>query len=246
MKAPPMRDTPPTDPDSAPLPRGARRKRRTRDKLLRAAMSLIADKGVGGVAINEITEGADVGFGSFYNHFESKDALYAALLEEVLAAFGIALQQIVETLDDPAAVLSASIRCTMRQARDQPAWGQFLVSTGFSGSLFSEGLGRHVLRDLREGARRGRFRIEDPFMALVMTGGTVIAAIATELTASDPTSSFHRDAEELGLDISDIAGRTSRSVLCALGVPGQEAEEISRHPLPDIHFAPAFLQPATG
>jgi AcrR family transcriptional regulator len=47
-------------------PRGARRKRETRDKLLRAAFRLMAQRGIDAVAINEITEAADVGFGSFY------------------------------------------------------------------------------------------------------------------------------------------------------------------------------------
>ena len=241
-----MRDTPPNDPEPTRLPRGARRKRRTRDKLLRAAMGLIAEKGVGGVAINEITEAADVGFGSFYNHFESKEALHDTLQEEVLEAFGVALLQLVESFDDPAEVLSASIRCTMRQAREHPAWGQFLVNTGFSGSLFSAGLGRHLLRDLREGERRGRFRIEDPLMALVMTGGTVIAAIGTDIAARRPGDALRRDAQTLGLDLDGLAGRTSRTLLCALGVPGSEAEEIARRPLPDVHFTPAYLQAGEG
>jgi len=39
----------------------------------------MAERGMEGVAINEITEAADVGFGSFYNHFESKEAIYAVL-----------------------------------------------------------------------------------------------------------------------------------------------------------------------
>ena len=55
-------------------PRGARRKRETRARLLEAALRLSAERGMEGVAINEITEAADVGFGSFYNHFESKEA----------------------------------------------------------------------------------------------------------------------------------------------------------------------------
>ena len=45
-------------------PRGARRKRETRARLLDAALKLMAEKGMEGVAINEITEAADVGFGS--------------------------------------------------------------------------------------------------------------------------------------------------------------------------------------
>ncbi|MGB1581288.1 MAG: TetR/AcrR family transcriptional regulator, partial [Nevskiales bacterium] len=70
-----------SQPDTSPAkePRGARRKRQTRDKLMKAALQLMAERGKDGVAINEITEAADVGFGSFYNHFESKEAIHAAL-----------------------------------------------------------------------------------------------------------------------------------------------------------------------
>src|SRR5258708_39986734 len=58
-------------------PRGARRKRETRARLLDAALKLMAERGMEGVAVNEITEAADVGFGSFYNHFESKESIFA-------------------------------------------------------------------------------------------------------------------------------------------------------------------------
>ena len=53
-------------------PRGVRRKRETRSRLMRAAMQLMAERGVDGVAINEITEAADVGFGSFYNGIDRR------------------------------------------------------------------------------------------------------------------------------------------------------------------------------
>src|ERR1700741_5273233 len=77
-------------------PRGARRKRETRVRLLEAALRLMARKGMEGVAINEITEAADVGFGSFYNHFESKDAIYRAVMDAVFEHFGDALDRLVE------------------------------------------------------------------------------------------------------------------------------------------------------
>ena len=65
----------PDDSPSAPESRQARRKRETRERLLDAAFRLMAERGVDAVAINEITEAADVGFGSFYNHFESRDGI---------------------------------------------------------------------------------------------------------------------------------------------------------------------------
>lgn len=49
--------------------RGTRRKQETRARLLHAALLLLSEKNIERVAINEITEAADVGFGSFYNHF---------------------------------------------------------------------------------------------------------------------------------------------------------------------------------
>ena len=82
-------------------PRGARRKRETRARLLDAALRLMADRGMEGVAINEITEAADVGFGSFYNHFESKEAIYAALVSSVFEEFADSLDKVTEGLADP-------------------------------------------------------------------------------------------------------------------------------------------------
>src|ERR1700692_1340496 len=75
-------------------PRGARRRRETRSRLLVAALKLTAEKGMEGVAINEITEAADVGFGSFYNHFESKEAIYATLVDNVFEEFADMLDRL--------------------------------------------------------------------------------------------------------------------------------------------------------
>src|SRR5579872_6970674 len=81
-------------PDPEAEPRGARRKRETRSRLLQAAFRLMAVKGMEGVAINEITEAADVGFGSFYNHFESKETIYSAVVEWLFEEFGNRLDQL--------------------------------------------------------------------------------------------------------------------------------------------------------
>jgi hypothetical protein len=61
-----------------PPDRQARRRERTRARLVEAAKTLFARQGVDNTRINEITDEADVGFGSFYNHFESKEAIVDA------------------------------------------------------------------------------------------------------------------------------------------------------------------------
>ena len=53
-----------------------RRKARTRQALIDAAVRLIAEGRGDRASIQEITEEADIGFGSFYNHFDSKEQLF--------------------------------------------------------------------------------------------------------------------------------------------------------------------------
>ncbi|MEI2809643.1 MAG: hypothetical protein V9F00_05425 [Nocardioides sp.] len=55
----------------AALKRGERRRAKTRAALIGAAQQLIAEDRTN-VAVLEITELADVGLGSFYNHFRKQ------------------------------------------------------------------------------------------------------------------------------------------------------------------------------
>jgi len=65
-----------------------RRKARTRQALIDAAVRLIAEGRGDRASIAEITEEADIGFGSFYNHFDSKEQLFQTASQEVLERWG--------------------------------------------------------------------------------------------------------------------------------------------------------------
>jgi AcrR family transcriptional regulator len=52
--------------------------------LLDAALAEFSEKGVDATTIEDITEEADVGKGTFYRHFESKRAVVLALIEDVI------------------------------------------------------------------------------------------------------------------------------------------------------------------
>ena len=64
------------------LPRRERKKERTRQVLLDVAIRLIAERGIYGTRIEDITENSDLGKGAFYNYFESKDRLLAELVSQ--------------------------------------------------------------------------------------------------------------------------------------------------------------------
>ena len=75
-----------------------RRKQRTRAALVKAAQALIAE-GRLNVPVLEITQAADVGMGSFYNHFDSKEQLFEVAVADVLDTHGAVLDRLTADLD---------------------------------------------------------------------------------------------------------------------------------------------------
>jgi len=63
-----------------PVGRRERRRTETRERIFRTAMNLFMERGFAETTIEDITEAADTGKGTFFNYFRSK--------EHVLAAFG--------------------------------------------------------------------------------------------------------------------------------------------------------------
>ncbi len=51
---------------------------------MKASLEMLSEKGVEATTIEEITERADLGKGTFYRHFPNKDAVVAALTEDLL------------------------------------------------------------------------------------------------------------------------------------------------------------------
>lgn len=213
-------------------PRGARRKRETRTRLLDAALRLMAERGMEGVAINEITEAADVGFGSFYNHFESKEAIYDALTESVFEGFAAGLDELVKDVADPAKAVAFSVRHALLRAAREPLWGQFLLREGYSPRALTRGLGQFLLRDLRKGIAAGRFKAPDLLLSFAAVGGTVLAAISVQQLAGSESSPQAALIRQLGMRLGDVPERTAAVVMTMLGLSQKEAEAIARLPLP--------------
>ena len=68
----------------AKKPRTQKRARKTRKKLKEAALNVFSEKSVGATTIEEITEKADVGKGTLYQHFSDKDEIVVTLVDEAV------------------------------------------------------------------------------------------------------------------------------------------------------------------
>jgi AcrR family transcriptional regulator len=58
---------------------------RTRQRLLAAALELFCRHGIDATSVEAVTEEADLGKGTFYRHFSTKQALLVALVEQAIA-----------------------------------------------------------------------------------------------------------------------------------------------------------------
>ncbi len=63
--------------------RRERKKEETRRKILETAFKLFVDQGFGSTTVDQITKAADIGKGTFYNYFPSKEAALYEFLEDI-------------------------------------------------------------------------------------------------------------------------------------------------------------------
>ena len=200
--------------------RVARRKARTHAALVAAAQSLLAE-GRTNVSIQEITDTADVGFGSFYNHFSSKEELFGEAVQATVESYAALLGVARAGIDDPAEAFAASFRLTGRLHRQVPEHVRILLNSGTSVLVREQGLTTLARADMTAAIAAGRFDVDDPELALMLVGGALLGLL--QMVESHPE-----------LDDAEISDRFAERLLRALGLSSDEARALCRRPLPEL------------
>ena len=186
--------------------RGGRRKARTRQALLDAARTLLATGASHDASIQDITDAADVGFGSFYNHFSDKSELFRAAIEQVLQQLGAALDESTRSMADPAERFVVCFRITGRLCLTRSEEAELIAQRGFELFDLPHGLGPRAQRDLREAVDSGRFRIAHVELAAAKTAGLLLALLQLAL---DPTTTVDaQDVDDCAEDLLRMFGFT--------------------------------------
>jgi AcrR family transcriptional regulator len=87
--------------NNPPLTRHQRRRIQTRKSLIQAAVELVIQKGYEAVTVQDITDRADLGRGTFYIHFKDKeDVVWSAIQGLILELEQEAHQQYKDSLPD--------------------------------------------------------------------------------------------------------------------------------------------------
>jgi AcrR family transcriptional regulator len=202
-----------SDGDGKATTRVERQRLRTRRLLLDAGRTLIAAKGVSGLRIQEVTEEADVALGSFYNYFQSKEALLEAVITESLSDLTSAIITNVDDDTDPAEVVALANVRVIRLAYDEPDFARLIVNIGHSEALFGDAVHPYARIAVERGIESGRFVVADIEVLLTAVIGGAFALIR-EILDGRHGAHAHR--------------AFARHVLASLGLPPKEAETIVR------------------
>lgn len=99
--------------------RRERRTAETRERLFRAALDLFAKKGFAETTVEDITEAADVGKGTFFNYFPSKEHILLAFGEMQLAKLEAAVAEVRTSGESmPQFLRSLGVRMTQEPVRN--------------------------------------------------------------------------------------------------------------------------------
>jgi AcrR family transcriptional regulator len=152
-------------PRSARPGRRERRAAETREKLFRCALGLFAERGFASVTVEDITEGADVGKGTFFNYFPSKEHLMVAFGDMQLGK----LASLAGEVRSGRRGVAEGLRALPRIMAEEPGRSPRLISSMFAAfhaneqvrGIFVEKLarGRAILRGIFAlGQKRGEIR----------------------------------------------------------------------------------------
>lgn len=211
--------------------RNQARQQRTRERLLRAAYALMSQTGVDDTSINAITDSADVGFGTFYNYFGSKDDIAANVLDCVIDNLGRRNDLVTRTLgeQDPVRIVANSVRLVAREMLVNPIWTSWVTHPELVTDRMRDGFRPFGRRDFDRAVLAGAFDlIDDDFeLAWGRLIWTLVGGVKDILDGRHPLGSEDKIVEGL----LRMLGVTSKAAAAAT------TSELPSHPDLEIDFS---------
>jgi AcrR family transcriptional regulator len=199
--------------------RNERRKRRNRQALIEAGHQVMAEKGIDAATMSEIAERADVGAGTVYNYFASKDDLAMSVMEQVMDRLAQRIEAVTNTFEDPAQVYAFGIRNVMKAATTDHRWRWLLRRSEVIADAMYRVMGPYAIRDICNAVAAGRYQVEDPEMAWRQATHAIVGFSLAVCDGKLPPGKIDEAVVNL---------------LGMVGVPRAEAWEIARRPCPDL------------
>src|SRR5262245_43398604 len=156
-------------PVTTAVSRRERRSAELRERLFRAALALFASKGYAETTVEDITEAADVGKGTFFNYFPSKEHILMAFGEMQLAR----LESVIREAEQSGRPMREVMRTLVMRMTEEPVRNPAIVRALLQANLSSVPVRGELLRIhdrnrallgrlIRQGQERGDIRADLP------------------------------------------------------------------------------------
>jgi TetR/AcrR family transcriptional regulator len=108
---------------------------RNRARILRAALKIFSAKGYDGTRIAEIAEQAGLPKANVYYYFPSKEAIYRAIIHDLIQGWNVALA-CIDPAREPADAIAAYIEAKLAYSRQHPAESKIFANEVIRGARF--------------------------------------------------------------------------------------------------------------
>jgi AcrR family transcriptional regulator len=191
---------------AARSPQPNRRERRrveTRERIYRAALQIFAERGYLETTVEDITEAADVGKGTFFNYFPTKEHVLATYGEQRVAAIELALKKARSANRSVLAVLKELATDLAGQSSQSPDLLRSIFAAHLSCAPVRAELQNRLQRARRllaeifvVGQARGEIRRDRSAADLARLTHLILMGV-TIAWALNPDSMLRRSAEEV-------------------------------------------------
>lgn len=197
---------------------GSGKKLRTRAALVDAAIKVVAEKGMEALKITDVTTAADVANGTFYNHFEDKDAILREAAYAIVAEVSQKLDADMAGIDDgPTRVVTATAQF-IEIVVAAPDWAAVVLGGNEHVPQLRDDADAYLRADLERGVAQGKFDVEVTSLLVDQILALIAVAMRTQLKGG-------RDRQ--------VTGQICESILRLLGVSAAKARKIVNSVLAD-------------
>lgn len=197
--------------------REGKKKTRTRAKLMDAALTVIASRGLDLASVQDIATEADVANGTFYSHFRDKEEIVAAISHGIATDLARHMDEGSVDFKDAAYRVAYATQHFIQIAVSQPKWGWLYIHTFYHPKAVKRTSKRHIERDIKLGIEQKRFSIVPDEYLLNVILAIIKLAIHSQLTKKKK---------------ADEARTATAAILRVLGMEATEAEEITLRAFP--------------
>lgn len=140
-------------PDMKGMGRRERKAAETRLKLFRCALQLFAERGFSNVTVEDITEAADVGKGTFFNYFEGKDDVVGVMAQIQLGKVRAAIEEAEAGKRSIQSVLQRLFTRVIEEPGRSPELARTLISSFLASELIRQRMDQNMSEGRQMAAR---------------------------------------------------------------------------------------------